>query len=74
MLSTKIGVEGLEVVEGEHYLSCETPEDGLRSLKRVLGGEAAPIVAAARRLVEQRFDQETAVRRMQDVIASHLPG
>lgn len=68
VLSTRVGVEGLGVTEGVHYLSCETPQDGSGSLARVLRGEADAIVAAARRLAVERFDHAGAITRLVDAI------
>jgi len=57
LISTALGVEGIPVVDGEHYLRAETPDDFARQIARVAGDAAmrARLGAAGRALVEREF-------------------
>ncbi len=58
LVSTAIGVEGLDLVAGEHYLPAETPAEFVRQVERL---EDSPelrqlLGSAGRRLVQARYD------------------
>jgi glycosyltransferase involved in cell wall biosynthesis len=57
LVSTSVGVEGLPVVPGEHFVLADTPEDFAREVGALLadGGRRRRLGAAGRRLVEQRY-------------------
>jgi glycosyltransferase involved in cell wall biosynthesis len=58
IVSTRLGMEGLEAVADEHYLAAETPAEWVRAL-RCLADDAGlrqRLALAARSLVEQRYD------------------
>ena len=61
IVSTRLGMEGLEAVPGEHYLGAETAAEWVQALRRVLGdaGLRQRLTVAARALVEQRYDWRT---------------
>ena len=58
VVTTSLGCEGLEVKDGEHLLIGDTAEDFARQVIRLLKDVVLRqrVVAAARRLVEQRYD------------------
>jgi glycosyltransferase involved in cell wall biosynthesis len=74
VLSTAVGIEGLGVAAGEHYLAIEHPADGVAALRFVLAGGTKDLVARARRLVEQRFGHERAVARLRELAADAVTG
>jgi len=58
VVSTCLGAEGIDCVEGEHLLLADTPEDQAAAILRVLGDEelARGMGRAARALVLERYD------------------
>lgn len=72
VLSTRVGVEGLPVEPGVHYLPVERPEDGVAALAAVLRGEAADLVQRARSLVEGEFAHSVATDRMARLVERHF--
>jgi glycosyltransferase involved in cell wall biosynthesis len=58
IVSTRVGMEGLEVEPGVHYLAAESPSDWVRELRRLLGDAALRqrLAHAGRQLVEQQYD------------------
>jgi hypothetical protein len=64
VVSTTIGVEGIEARSGEHLLVADEPAAFAQAVTRVLTDHdlAACLAAAARRLVEERYDWRTALR------------
>ncbi len=58
VVTTSIGCEGLEVVDGEHLLVGDTPEAFAQNVVRLLREPELRnrITVAARRLVEERYD------------------
>lgn len=69
IVSTTIGVEGIEARAGEHLLVADSPAELARSVLRVLGDQelAGRLAAAGRALVEARYDWRTALRALDDV-------
>jgi polysaccharide biosynthesis protein PslH len=57
LVSTAIGVEGLDLVDGVHYLRAETPEQFVRQVRRIEEDESlrARLASAGRALVEQQY-------------------
>ena len=58
VVSTRLGAEGIDCVEGEHLLLADTPEDQAAAILRVLGDEelARGMGRAARALALERYD------------------
>jgi polysaccharide biosynthesis protein PslH len=58
VISTRVGIEGLEAEPGVHYLAAESPADWADALKRLLGDTALRrrLARAGRVLVEQQYD------------------
>ena len=58
IVSTSVGMEGLEVEPGTHFLLAESPAEWVASLKRVLGDVELRqrLARNGRTLVEQRYD------------------
>jgi glycosyltransferase involved in cell wall biosynthesis len=61
ILSTRLGMEGLDAEPGEHYLVAESPEDWVACLQRLFAdaGLRARLANNGRALVEQRYDWST---------------
>ena len=57
LVSTAIGVEGLELLDGVHYLRAETPEQFVQQVRRLERDEALRmrLASAGRALVEQHY-------------------
>jgi glycosyltransferase involved in cell wall biosynthesis len=58
IVSTRIGMEGLEAEPDRHYLRADSPAEWIATLERVLSdaGLRQRLATAARTLVEQRYD------------------
>jgi glycosyltransferase involved in cell wall biosynthesis len=58
VVSTTVGAEGLDVVDRQHLLLADTPDDFAAAVGRLLDdpGLRASLGASARRLVEQHYD------------------
>jgi polysaccharide biosynthesis protein PslH len=66
IVSTHLGMEGLEAVADEHYLAAEAPAEWTHAL-RCLADDAAlrqRLALAARSLVEQRYDWRVLAPRL----------
>ncbi len=72
VISTVVGVEGLDVQCDRHWLSCETPDDGVRSVARVLAGDARALLDAGRDLVERRHAHGVVIERLRAAIAERF--
>ena len=72
VVSTRLGVQGLGLEDGEHVLLAETPDELAAAAIRVLSDDALAgrLSAAGRRLVEQRYDWNVVARPLVDVHAS----
>ena len=57
IVSTRVGAEGIDVVDGEHLLLADEPQDFADAVERVLADRplAARLGADARRLAEERY-------------------
>ncbi len=64
LVATAVSMEGIAAQSGEHYLAAETPEDFVEALCRLFlnPDEGARLAAAARRLVEERYDVTSCMR------------
>jgi glycosyltransferase involved in cell wall biosynthesis len=69
VVSTTMGCEGLDVVDGEHLLIADTPEQFAESTVRLLSERhlSQDICANARKLVEARYGWDTIAKRLMDV-------
>lgn len=64
LVSTTIGAEGLPLVDGEHFIAADSPEDIARAVVSLLRDPVrrAALGAAGRRLVEERHSWERVAR------------
>jgi len=72
IISTRVGIEGLEVEPDVHYLQADTPVEWIESVKRILdddGDLRQRLACNARRLVEQRYDWSATRDRLRDAYA-----
>lgn len=67
VVSTAIGCEGLEVVNGESILIADTPREFIASIGTLHGSAALrrALAASGRRLVEERYDWAAIARGLQ---------
>jgi glycosyltransferase involved in cell wall biosynthesis len=70
VLATAVAAEAIPAVEGVHWRRFETPEEGARALRQVLGAPGAAMAQAARALVVQRFAHPVALAALRDVVGS----
>jgi glycosyltransferase involved in cell wall biosynthesis len=58
IVSTALGMEGLEAEAGQHYLRAEAPEEWIDAVNRVIGATATRVAlaSAGRRLVDDRYE------------------
>ena len=58
VVSTRLGAEGIDCVDGEHLLFADTPEEQAAAIARVLSddGLARSLGAAGRKLASERYD------------------
>ncbi len=58
IISTRVGVEGLEVEPDVHYLAAESPAEWVTGAQRLIGDTALRqrLARAGRKLVEQHYD------------------
>ena len=70
VVSTAIGVEGLDAVDGEHYLRAESPDEWRAALVRLLGDAALRerLSVAGRRLVEDRYTWTATMQPLRDAV------
>jgi glycosyltransferase involved in cell wall biosynthesis len=71
VISTRKGIEGLDVVPDEHILLADTPQDFADATCRLLGDEALRkrLSTAGRALVESKYDWTIIERKLADLIA-----
>lgn len=76
VVSTTIGCEGLEVVDGEHLLIADTPEQFAEKTVRLLTDRELYqyISANGRRLVEARYGWDKIVERLINVYEEMIAG
>lgn len=69
VVSTTIGCEGLDVVDGEHLLIADTPEQFAEKTLRLLEDRhlSGRICASARRLVEAQYGWDRIAERLMNV-------
>jgi len=61
IISTRVGIQGLEAEADVHYLAAESPSAWVQAVSRLLGDTALRqrLARAGRRLVEQQYDWST---------------
>jgi len=71
VVSTSIGCEGLDVIDGEHLLIADSPEQFAEKTVRLLTDEGLRehITTKARQLVMSRYDWDVIARRLMQVYA-----
>lgn len=77
VVSTRLGVEGLDVIDGEHFLAADTEADFAAALVRVLDDRDLQLGLSrrARDLVTSRFGWPVVTRRFEQICLSALsPG
>jgi glycosyltransferase involved in cell wall biosynthesis len=69
VVSTTIGVEGLDVTPGEHFLAADTAQDFAAAILRLLGDATRreQVALAARRRVEERFSWSHVARQFEAI-------
>ena len=72
VLSTAVGVEGLELESGGHYVPFEDPDGGARAVGQLSAPDVEEMVRRCRALVEQRWSHDGAVARMAQALRAAL--
>lgn len=69
VVSTAIGVEGLPLADGEHYLAADTPQAFAGAVLRLLrdGGERRRLAAAARAYLAANFSVRAVGRAFEEI-------
>jgi glycosyltransferase involved in cell wall biosynthesis len=69
VVSTRVGVEGIDAQDGVHLLVTDEPAEFARAVTRVLRNPdlGRRLAAAGRRLVEERYDWRTALAALDQV-------
>jgi glycosyltransferase involved in cell wall biosynthesis len=69
VVSTSLGIEGLDVADGEHFLRADNAEEFSRGILSLLDDATlrARIANAARRLMEDRFSWETVAAQFEAI-------
>ncbi len=75
VVSTRLGAEGLDVTDGEHFLAADTAPDFAAALVRLLEDRALQLrlSQAARDLVTARFGWPVVTKRFEQICLSALP-
>jgi polysaccharide biosynthesis protein PslH len=76
VVSTTLGVEGLDVVPGEHFLRADDADSFAASIGALLSdpARAQSMARAARSLVEARFGWDRVARQFEDICLRALAG
>ena len=74
VVSTRLGVEGLDVTNGANYLAADTAEDFAAALARILGDATLQMQLStdARTLVTTRFGWPVVTRHFEQICLSAL--
>lgn len=69
VVATGVGIEGLDITPGEHFLQADTAEDFAGAIVRLLGdeGERARLALAARARLEERFSWAHVARQFEAI-------
>lgn len=76
VVSTRLGAEGLDVIDDEHFLAADSAADFAAALVRLLADQALQqrLSQSARDLVTSRFGWSVVTRRFEQICLSALPG
>ncbi len=71
IVSTRLGAEGFDLVDGEHLILADQPDAFARAVVDLLRDDSrrASLGAAAARLVRERYDWSAVIPRVEDVYA-----
>lgn len=74
VVSTTIGVEGLDIADGAHFLAADTAEEFAGAILRLLNDTAlrARLAGAARALVEEKFSWAHVARQFEAICLGAL--
>ena len=74
VISTSLGIEGLDVTDGEHFLRADSAEAFSRGILSLLDDAASRhrIAAAARSLMEERFAWKTVAAQFEAICLGAL--
>jgi glycosyltransferase involved in cell wall biosynthesis len=74
VVSTAIGIEGLDVVPGEHFLLCDEPAAQARGILDLIGTPALrkQLSEQARQRVEHRFGHRVAAKEFENICVRAL--
>ena len=69
IVSTKVGMEGLNTIPGEHVLIGDTPEEIAENVVKLIKSPrlAETLAKAARKLVEEHFDYASITKKLEAV-------
>ena len=75
VVTTEIGNEGIDGVDGRDLVLCRTPEDFRREALRLLGapGERARMGASAHAFVKENFSWDRILRAYENLVLGRLP-
>ena len=75
IVSTTVGVEGIDARDGQHLLVADTPADFAQSVIRLISDRdaAARIASAGRQLVVDRYDWRTALAPLEQIYTESTP-
>ncbi len=75
VVSTTVGAEGLDVVDGEHLLLADTPEGFAAAVVRALSDAdlRRRVEVAGRRLATERYDWRAAGSRLRELVEGTAP-
>lgn len=72
VVTTPMGLEGLEAVPGRHLLVSADPATMAEQVTQALLGEHAQVGTAARELIRERYDWRIATERFLDVVTGDV--
>jgi polysaccharide biosynthesis protein PslH len=74
VVSTSLGIEGLEVTDGEHFLRADSAEAFSRGVLSLLDDAdlRRRVASAARRLMEERFSWSSVARQFEAICLGAL--
>jgi glycosyltransferase involved in cell wall biosynthesis len=74
MVSTTLGVEGLDITPGQHYLAADTAEDFATAILRLLDNPttATTMAHTARALLEEKFSWSQVARQFEAICLETL--
>jgi glycosyltransferase involved in cell wall biosynthesis len=75
VVTTEIGNEGIDAVDGRDLVLCRTPDAFRREALRLLGspGEKARLGTLAQAFVKKKFSWDGILRAYEDLVLGRLP-